>query len=227
MFERQIDALHTEFQEALARENKPSVRQYLEAVFELRSRLDRLVLPQLGVDPAKLAAHNILRFKGYGPGALMPTSGVRGMIPLKVYTANGPEYDPYWVLLQRRGDSGEWGIPSGFVNANDPDEATAFIREAREEAGIEVTKLDLVARTSRLDRCLHTYPNGDRIVGRDNLYRVHEYDGVPNLGKDTERESLKLEFFHIDHLPEPFVGMHRYPVELYTTHLETGRFVIG
>ncbi|MBI4159206.1 NUDIX hydrolase [Candidatus Woesearchaeota archaeon] len=192
MFEKQIGILYAEFQEALARGDKLSVRQYLESVFELRDELDRLVLPQLGVDSANLATQNIMRFKGYGPGNLMPNSGVRGMVPMGVDNTHGPDYEPHWILLQRRGDGGEWGIPSGFVNADDTDEASAFIREAREELGITITGIEMIARTSNLARCTHTYPNGDRIIGRDNLYRVISYEGNPNLTRDTEQEGLEL-----------------------------------
>ena len=100
-------------------------------------------------------------------------------------------------------------------------------REAREEAGITVIELDLVARTSRLERCTHTYPNGDKIRGNDNLYRVLRYEGEPNLTGDKGEESKGLRFFSIDSLPDPFVEMHRYPVELYMRHLETGKFIMG
>ncbi len=223
MFETQVAGLYAEFQSVLAEKGKISPREYLMAIYAFRDKLDRLALPALGVDPAKLATHNIMRFKGYGSGTLMPNSGVRGIIPERL----GSRYNPGRILLQRRGDSGVWGLPSGFVNADDSDEATAFIREAREEAGINITDLEMIARTSRLDRCTHTYPNGDRIVGRDNLYRVRAYEGEPNLRRDAEREGLELGFFSISQLPKEFLDMHRYPVELYIIHLETGKFVMG
>ena len=168
MFENQVDKLFAEFQRVSAEKGKVSPREYLVAVYEMRKKLDRLVFPTMGVNPDGLATHNLMRFVGYGPGNMMPNSGIRGMIPER----DGSGYNPRRVLLQRRADGGEWGIPSGFVDINDTDEASAFIREAKEEAGVVVTQLDLVARTSKLDRCTHTYPNGDRIRGNDNLYRV-------------------------------------------------------
>ena len=226
MFEGRAEQLFMDFHKRLE-EGRINPRDYLTAVYELRDKLDRMALPLLGVDPDQLATHNIMRFKGYGPGTLMPNSGVRGMVPMRVDNTHGPDYEPHWILLQRREDSGEWGIPSGFANADDIDEASAFIREAREELGITVTGIEMIARTSSLARCNHTYHNGDRIVGRDNLYRVTSYEGNPNLTRDTEQEGLELNFFNVDHLPEPFVEMHRYPVELFKKHLETGRFVMG
>lgn len=42
------------------------------------------------------------------------------------------------ILLIQRGDTGEWALPGGFVDASDDSAYNAAIREAQEEAGIHI-----------------------------------------------------------------------------------------
>ena len=61
------------------------------------------------------------------------------------------------VLLQRRSDTGTWGVPGG---AMDPDEhpAQACVREIHEETGLIVRPVSVVAVETHP---MSTYPNGD------------------------------------------------------------------
>lgn len=43
------------------------------------------------------------------------------------------------VLLIQRGDTGEWALPGGFIDTEDSSAQQAAIREAKEEAGIDIT----------------------------------------------------------------------------------------
>ena len=222
MFEREIQSLYARVQKARAR-GELDTRAYLVATHEIIKLLDELALPILGTNPTDLPEHIVKRFRGYGPGTLMPSSGIRFMVPERI----GHTYDPRKVLLQFRTDSKEWGIPSGQVEENDQNELATVRREAREETGITITHSELIARSSEKARCIHTYPTGDQIRGNDNLYRVLAFEGEPSLSKDDEREGLELRYFDINDLPNPFVEMHRYPVELFMEHLRTGKFIMG
>ena len=117
MFEREIQSLYARVQKARAR-GELDTRAYLVATHEMIKLLDELALPILGTNPTDLPEHIVKRFRGYGPGTLMPSSGIRFMVPERI----GHTYDPRKVLLQFRTDSKEWGIPSGQVEENDQNE---------------------------------------------------------------------------------------------------------
>ncbi len=57
------------------------------------------------------------------------------------YTADAVVIDPETqkILLIQRGDTGEWALPGGFVDATDSSALEAATREAQEEAGLTLT----------------------------------------------------------------------------------------
>ena len=100
------------------------------------------------------------------------------------------------VLLVRRSDSGEWSPISGIV---DPGEnpATTAVREAHEEAGVEVEveRLVWMVVTDPV-----TYPNGDECQFLDHGFRCRWLAGEARVGDD---ESSAVGWFRVDELPEP------------------------
>jgi ADP-ribose pyrophosphatase YjhB (NUDIX family) len=95
------------------------------------------------------------------------------------------------VLLARRANEpqqGRWGLPAGFVDA-DEDPAAAAVRECLEETGLEVQVTGLL----------------DVIAGREHargadifiVYRGAVTGGQLRAGDDADR----VEFFPIDALP--------------------------
>lgn len=103
----------------------------------------------------------------------------------------GPE-----VLLVRRSDTGEWSLVSGIV---DPGEhpATTAVREAREEAGVEIVverMLWLVVGDPL------AYPNGDRCQFLDHGFLAHWVAGEALVG---DEESTAVGWFPVDALPQP------------------------
>ncbi len=100
------------------------------------------------------------------------------------------------VLLIKRADNGEWTLVSGIV---DPGEnpATTAVREAMEEAGIEI----------EVERMLWTvvmepvqYDNGDWCQYLDHGFSAHWVSGEPH---PADGEATDVAWWPIDALPSP------------------------
>jgi len=102
------------------------------------------------------------------------------------------------VLLQRRDDTGRWGLPGGGV---EPGESVrqALIREVREETGLEIEPLRLIGVYS--DPVYHqviTYPDGNVIHYVSSVFECTVHAGTLTCGV----ESLELDWFDPDRLPD-------------------------
>jgi ADP-ribose pyrophosphatase YjhB (NUDIX family) len=102
------------------------------------------------------------------------------------------------VLLQRRDDTGRWGLPGGGV---EPGESVrqAVIREVREETGLLVEPIRLIGVYS--DPVHHqvvTYPDGNIIHYVSTVFECVVHGGALACGD----ESLALDWFDPDTLPE-------------------------
>jgi len=99
------------------------------------------------------------------------------------------------VLLIRRSDTGEWAPITGII---DPGEqpAAAAIREAREEADIEIR----VERIAAVDITPpRVYPNGDRAQYLDVDFVCRYESGEP---RPADGEALEVAWFPVDSLPQ-------------------------
>lgn len=99
------------------------------------------------------------------------------------------------VLLQRRSDTGTWGVPGGAL---DPDEhpAQACVREVHEETGLIVRPVSVVAVETHP---ITAYPNED-VVQPICIVFACEVEGG-KLGS-LDGESLELRFFPVEELPD-------------------------
>lgn len=100
------------------------------------------------------------------------------------------------ILLNLRSDTNTWGIPGGSMELYETIEETA-VRELKEEAGISVDKLELVAVLSG-DEYYFEYPNGDKMCTVIVLFKVLNYTGEIKV---SDNESKQLKFFSLDALP--------------------------
>jgi ADP-ribose pyrophosphatase YjhB (NUDIX family) len=104
------------------------------------------------------------------------------------------------VLLILRGDFPVWGLPGGAVEAGES-VAEAAIREVREETGVEV----------HLTRLVGIYFRPQGVEGNHQaLFTAEIVSGNPT---PDGFESLKVEWFPIEHLPERLLGLHRLSVQ--------------
>lgn len=104
------------------------------------------------------------------------------------------------ILLQQRADNGKWGLPGGCQDLGENLKTTA-VRELYEETGIKVneediTLIDTLSGKSRK----RMYPNGDIVYNNTSLYLVDVNSKDIHINIDSE--SIKLEFFDINKLPE-------------------------
>jgi ADP-ribose pyrophosphatase YjhB (NUDIX family) len=107
------------------------------------------------------------------------------------------------VLLQRRDDTGRWGLPGGGV---EPGESVsqAVMREVREETGLEVEPLRLIGVYSDpVHHQIMTYPDGNVIH-----YVSVVFECVVRRGTLTcNEESLELGWFDPEALPPDMMSI--------------------
>jgi 8-oxo-dGTP pyrophosphatase MutT (NUDIX family) len=108
------------------------------------------------------------------------------------------------ILMQRRGDTGDWGLPAGAIELGERLDQT-IIREVREETGLEVMPVRVVGVYSGHDFNL-TYPNGDQVKAVSTLFECRIVGG--ELKADGV-ESLEVKFFAPDELPPLAPRFHR------------------
>lgn len=108
------------------------------------------------------------------------------------------------LLVQKRGDDGQWNLPGGIYEPSEEPAETAM-REVYEETGLLVRPTRLVGVYGGED-FIHSYPNGDKIAFIDIVFVAEIIGG--DLKADKQ-ESLDLQFVSPDELPEPFSPIHK------------------
>ncbi|GAB2472223.1 NUDIX domain-containing protein [Luteococcus sediminum] len=100
------------------------------------------------------------------------------------------------VLCVQRSDDGSWTPICGIVEPGE-DPHLAAVREAQEEAGveIEIERLVWMSPTGRMQ-----YDNGDQNDYLDHTFRARWVSGEPAVGDD---ESVAVGWFDVDQLPSP------------------------
>jgi 8-oxo-dGTP diphosphatase len=119
------------------------------------------------------------------------------------------EIDGRIVLIERKNYPPGWAIPGGFVDVGETVEAAA-IREMREETGLDVELLDLLAIYSRPDRD----PRGQTI----SVVYVGRAKGTPKADDDAKSAGL----FSLDALPSPLAFDHAEILADYGRYKQTG-----
>lgn len=111
-------------------------------------------------------------------------------------------------LLQRRSDSGLWGLPGGGLEPGESFEAAA-VRELEEETGLTGVPLTPMMSLSGPE-CRHVYPHGDDVYMVGMAFRgvlSAEKFAEATLGSDGE--TLELKFFGLNALPTLSGGIER------------------
>ena len=96
------------------------------------------------------------------------------------------------ILLILREDFEVWGLPGGMVEPGESS-AEAAIREVYEETGVKIS----------LDKLCGIY---NHQLGHQVLFFAHALAGEP---RPDGHETLKVQWFPLDQLPELLIGWHR------------------
>lgn len=105
------------------------------------------------------------------------------------------------VLLQRRGDSNKWGFPGGALEVGETPQMAA-IREVKEETGLDVEVGRLIGIYTDCDM---KYPNGDEA---QSICMVFELKVTGGELYCDQNETLELQYFPLDSMPEMFCKQH-------------------
>ena len=120
------------------------------------------------------------------------------------------------LLLQKRMDNEQWGLPGGFMELSETVQETAR-REVFEETGLRLGKLDLfgVYSGAGYDK---TFSNGDQVSMVLILFTCNEYEGEL---VNCNSESLGNSFFSLDRLPDNLFSEHKGFIHDYASQKKT------
>ena len=99
------------------------------------------------------------------------------------------------ILLVKQSDTGRWATIGGSVEL-DEDPADAAVREAAEEAGVDVALTRILTAVGGREFRI-TYPNGDRTAYVSIVYEAEVVGGSPRPDYD---ETVDVAWFELDAL---------------------------
>ncbi len=123
------------------------------------------------------------------------------------------------VLLQQRADTQTWGLPGGALDPGEEPADTA-VREVYEETGVHVVPERILSVLSGADY-FHTYPNGNQVSIVSITYQCRWIGGTPQVNDD---ETLAVQFFPADALPEAMLPRHRFRIQNALSNLSKTYF---
>jgi ADP-ribose pyrophosphatase YjhB (NUDIX family) len=118
------------------------------------------------------------------------------------------------ILLQKRMHHpvGRYGLPGGLMELGESTMETAQ-REVYEETGLKVSNLNLIDVFSGKEHFIKA-PNGDQFYVVVTAYWTKEFSGTLEI---NDEESMSLDFYHMDDLPENIPKSHKEMINKYRT----------
>ncbi len=120
------------------------------------------------------------------------------------------------LLLQHRSDGG-WGLPGGLMELGESMEETAR-REVKEETNLTIGSLKLLGIFSGEEYYLKV-ANGDEFYSVTAVYTTDEIQGDIKIDRT---ESVDVQFFQLNHLPNDLLDVYRNFITTYMDILNAG-----
>jgi len=105
--------------------------------------------------------------------------------------------NPGRLLMMKRSDSGNWGVPGGAMELGETTEETAR-RELLEETGLEVDELSLFGVFSGKE-LYYRYPSDEEVYNVSIVYLTRVIHGTIKL---FDGEHSDFQYFELTKLPE-------------------------
>jgi ADP-ribose pyrophosphatase YjhB (NUDIX family) len=126
--------------------------------------------------------------------------GLRPGVSALIYDRRGH------LLLQKRADGGQWGLPGGAMEIGES-VTEAIVREVREETGLRVKVRRIVGVYSKPALQVVRYPDGNVWHWVSVCMECTVVGGTLNTIPDEE--TLALAYFPLARLPRPMLRNHR------------------
>ena len=107
------------------------------------------------------------------------------------------------ILLHRRTDNGNWGLPGGALEIGESADQ-CVVREVKEETGFDVEVVRLIGIYSDPSHTTITYPDGNTVAYVSILFEGRVTGGTATLCD----ESAAIDWFDPRELPQPFHTGH-------------------
>ncbi len=101
------------------------------------------------------------------------------------------------LLMMKRSESGNWGVPGGAMELGETTEETAK-RELFEETNLQVGEMKLFGVFSGPE-LYYRYPSGDEVYNVSIVYLTHDVHGELTL---NDGEHFEYQYFPPTNLPE-------------------------
>jgi len=100
------------------------------------------------------------------------------------------------LLMMKRSDSGDWGVPGGAMELGETTEETAR-RELFEETGLEVNELTLFGVFSGKE-LYYCYPSGEEVYNVSVVFLTRNIQGTVSF---VDGEHCEYKYFELEKLP--------------------------
>ena len=106
------------------------------------------------------------------------------------------------ILMIRRKDNGNWGVPAGGLEENETI-AACMVREVKEETGLDILSMQVIGIITNPKRETVSYPNGDVVQYFTIEFYSNDWQGdIGMLDTDEIKYAQFVDRSYIAKLPD-------------------------